>query len=140
MWWWSAVRLVVVGATVALVLYGVDRVVEVTTRRLPARAGNVPRVLRGCRRPILAVTGCGLLLAAMPWVRAPDGIGHLLVLATIGSCAWLAARAAALVLDGRCGSRCGAGTPPGPGGPAPRWACSAASSRRRSRCWRWPGC
>ncbi|MFF2815000.1 mechanosensitive ion channel family protein [Kitasatospora cineracea] len=100
MWWWSAVRLAVAGAAVVVLLYGADRVVEVTTRRLPARVGTVPRVLRGCRRPILAVAGCGLLLAAMPWVRAPGGIGHLLVLATIGSCGWLGARAAALVLDG----------------------------------------
>ncbi|MFC8719337.1 mechanosensitive ion channel family protein [Kitasatospora sp. NPDC057198] len=100
MWWWSAVRLAVVGAAVGLVLYVVDRLVELTTRRLSAGAATVPRVLRGCRKPILAVAGCGLLLAAMPWVRAPDGVDHLLVLATIGSCGWLAARAAALLLEG----------------------------------------
>ncbi|KDN87253.1 mechanosensitive ion channel family protein [Kitasatospora cheerisanensis] len=98
--WWSAVRLTAAGAAVVLVLYCCDRVAEVTARRISARSRTVPDVLRGCRRPILAVAACGLLLAAGPWVRAPEGVGHLLVLATIGSCAWLAARAAVLVLDG----------------------------------------
>ncbi|MFF2626943.1 hypothetical protein ACFVUN_14345 [Kitasatospora griseola] len=67
---WSAVRLVVAGATVMPVLHACDRGTEVTTRRPAAR-----------RR-----------------VRAPEGIGHLLVLAAIGSCGWLTARAAVLVL------------------------------------------
>nr|WP_202523501.1 mechanosensitive ion channel domain-containing protein [Kitasatospora sp. SID7827] len=92
--------MVAAGAAVGLVLYGVDRLVEPVARRLPARAGTVPQVLRGCRKPILAVAACGLLLAAGPWVRAPGGVGHLLVLVTIGACGWLAARAAGLVLDG----------------------------------------
>ncbi|WP_404870249.1 mechanosensitive ion channel domain-containing protein [Kitasatospora griseola] len=44
------------------------------------------------------MTACALLPAARRRVRAPEGIGHLLVLAAIGSCGWLTARAAVLVL------------------------------------------
>ncbi|RKE17664.1 mechanosensitive ion channel family protein [Streptomyces sp. TLI_171] len=101
--WWSAVRLVVAGAAVGVVLYGLDRVVELAARRLaarPAPSAALPGLLRGCRRPMLAVAACGLMLAAQPWVRSPGGVAHLLVLATIGSCGWLTARAAALLLDG----------------------------------------
>ncbi|MFD5562898.1 mechanosensitive ion channel domain-containing protein [Kitasatospora griseola] len=39
------------------------------------------------------MTACALLPAARRRVRAPEGIGHLLVLAAIGSCGWLTARA-----------------------------------------------
>ncbi|MFJ5228954.1 mechanosensitive ion channel family protein [Kitasatospora sp. NPDC088391] len=101
--WWSVVRLVVAGAAVGVLLYGLDRLVEAVAVRLAARStrsGAVPELLRGCRRPMLAVAACLLMLAAQPWVRAPAGVAHLLTLATIGSCGWLAGRAAVLLLDG----------------------------------------
>ncbi|MEV4559578.1 mechanosensitive ion channel domain-containing protein [Kitasatospora sp. NPDC049285] len=104
--WWSAVRLAVACAAVGLVGWGIGRVADLTANRLAARSGaaTAPRLLRGCRGPLLAVVCCGLLLGAQPWIHAPagarHGLTHALVLAMIASCGWLTARAAALLLDG----------------------------------------
>ncbi|GAA2780010.1 mechanosensitive ion channel [Kitasatospora paracochleata] len=104
--WWSAVRLFVVTVVAVLAAYGLSRASEAVARRLAARGrtGGVPRLLRNCRRPLLATIGCAFLLGALPWVgatpAAEDTLRHLLVLAAIGACAWLAARAVGLLVDG----------------------------------------
>ncbi|GAA2752090.1 mechanosensitive ion channel family protein [Kitasatospora cinereorecta] len=104
--WWSAVRLLVVTVVAVLAAYGLSRASEAVARRLAARGrtGGVPRLLRNCRRPLLATIGCAFLLGALPWVgatpAAEDTLRHLLVLAAIGACAWLAARAVGLLVDG----------------------------------------
>ncbi|SOB88779.1 mechanosensitive ion channel family protein [Streptomyces sp. 1331.2] len=104
--WWSAVRLLVVATAAALAAYGLNRASELVARRLAAHGptSGTPRLLRGCRRPMLAVTGCGFLLGALPWIgaapAAEDTLRHVLLLATICSGAWLAARAVRLLVDG----------------------------------------
>ncbi|HJD84672.1 mechanosensitive ion channel domain-containing protein [Kitasatospora aureofaciens] len=104
--WWSLLRLAVAGVATALFTYGLDRAVQVLARRLTAPRGTagVPEVLRKCRRPVLALTGCLLLSAAQPWINAPsearEGLRHLAVILAISSGGWLCGRLVAILVDG----------------------------------------
>ncbi|MFJ9457803.1 mechanosensitive ion channel family protein [Kitasatospora sp. NPDC101447] len=104
--WWSLVRLVLAGAAALLVAYGLDRIAQFAVRRLAARGSTtgVPRLVRRCRMPILALTACLLLLGALPWVAAPpaarEGLRHLAVILAIAAGGWLCARVVALLADG----------------------------------------
>ncbi|MFF1903776.1 mechanosensitive ion channel family protein [Kitasatospora sp. NPDC058218] len=103
---WSLVRLIVVAASAAVAAFVLNLLSEAVARFLAARGrtGATPSLLRGCRPPLLAATACGLMLAGEPWARAAPAVHgavrHLLVLATIASCAWLAARLIALLTSG----------------------------------------
>ncbi|MEU9042940.1 MULTISPECIES: mechanosensitive ion channel family protein [unclassified Kitasatospora] len=103
--WWSLVRLAFAGAAAVLAAYGLDRIAQFAVRRLAARGGTtgVPKLVRRCRLPILALTACLLLLAALPWVAAPaaarEGLRHLAVILAIAAGGWLCARVVALLVD-----------------------------------------
>ncbi|MGW4891296.1 mechanosensitive ion channel family protein [Kitasatospora sp. NPDC004240] len=104
--WWSLLRLALVGVAAALITYGLDRTAQLVARRLTAPGGGagVPDVVRGCRRPVLALTASLLLAGALPWIDAPpaarEGLRHLAVVLAIASCGWLCARLVALLVDG----------------------------------------
>jgi small-conductance mechanosensitive channel len=94
----------VVAAVVLLVLL-LDRGVLLTARRTAGRGVGHPvrPLLRRCRAPVLLAVGALLLLAAEPGTGlgppARGPIRHVLVLAAIVSCAWLAARVLTLLVD-----------------------------------------
>ncbi|MFJ7244970.1 mechanosensitive ion channel family protein [Kitasatospora sp. NPDC098652] len=104
--WWSLLRLAVVGVVAALLTYGLDRAVRSAARRLsaPRGVGDVPEVLRRCRHPVLALTACLLLSAALPWIAAPpaarEGLRHLAVILAITSGGWLCGRLVAILAEG----------------------------------------
>lgn len=102
---WSILRPVAVVAAVVLLVLLLDRVVLATARRTAGRGVGHPvrPLLRRCRAPVLLAFGAVLLLAAEPGAglgdQARGPVRHVLVLAAIGSCALLAARVLALLVD-----------------------------------------
>ncbi|WP_232246311.1 mechanosensitive ion channel family protein [Kitasatospora mediocidica] len=102
---WNALRPVTVGGGVVLATLLLDRAVRAAVRRAAGRSdgGVWWPLVRRCRMPMLLAIGSALLLACEPGaglaaaVRAP--VRHLLVLATIVSCAWAGARLLALLVD-----------------------------------------
>ncbi|WP_406115492.1 mechanosensitive ion channel family protein [Kitasatospora purpeofusca] len=109
---WSPVRLAVAALAAVLLAYGLDRVARAVARRSGAASGGaasggavgVPGVLARCRRPLLALTACLLLLGALPWIDAPsaarDALRHLVVILAIAAGGWLGARVVVLLVDG----------------------------------------
>ncbi|MGW6913335.1 mechanosensitive ion channel family protein [Kitasatospora sp. NPDC054939] len=103
--WWSLVRLALAGAAAALFVYGLDRIARTVARRpsVRGRLVGVPHVVRRCRRPLLALTVCLLVLGARPWSDAPpevrEGLRHLVVVLAIACGGWLCARVVALLVD-----------------------------------------
>lgn len=103
---WSIVRLLVVAASSALAAYALNLLAEAVAR-LPVvrrRTGAAGPLLHACRPPLLAAGTCGLLLAGEPWAGTSPAVHgavrHALVLAAIGTCAWLAARVVSLAAEG----------------------------------------
>ncbi|WP_082558651.1 mechanosensitive ion channel family protein [Kitasatospora sp. MBT66] len=103
---WSPVRLAVAALAAVLLAYGLDRAERAVVRRVTADGGvtGVPRVLARCRRPLLALTACLLLLGALPWIDAPpaarDALRHLVVILAIAAGGWLGARVVVLLVNG----------------------------------------
>ena len=105
MQFWSVVRPVGVAAVVVLVVLVLDRLMARTLRRLSGRrpAAVLWPLLRRCRVPFLAAAVAVLLLASEPAARlaavARPTVRHVLLLAVLVSCGWLAARVVSLVID-----------------------------------------
>ncbi|MER5356387.1 mechanosensitive ion channel domain-containing protein [Kitasatospora sp. NPDC002551] len=103
---WSLVRLALAGLAAVVLAYGADRAALALSRRPAARGRTtgVPRVLARCRRPLLALTACLLVLGALPWIDAPlaarDDLRHLVLIAAIVSGGWLGARVVVLLVNG----------------------------------------
>ncbi|MFE9426371.1 mechanosensitive ion channel family protein [Kitasatospora sp. NPDC006697] len=104
--WWSLARLTTAGVVIALTAYGLNRAGEWAARVLLAhgRTSGLPRALRDCRHPMVALLACGLALLLQPWTGAPraagTGVRHLLVLLAIGCTGWLGVRVVGLLVDG----------------------------------------
>ncbi|MFJ8042626.1 mechanosensitive ion channel family protein [Kitasatospora sp. NPDC096147] len=99
---WTVLRPVLTVAAVVVVLLVLDRVVSRVLRRLTTahpEAAAWP-VLRRCRVPFLTAAGSALLLAGGRLAVPGAGVvRHVLLVAVLVSCGWLAARMVALLLD-----------------------------------------
>ncbi|MCC9311723.1 mechanosensitive ion channel family protein [Kitasatospora sp. RB6PN24] len=101
---WACLRMLAVAALAVAVAWTADRLVVFAVRRLPLRGEHASfSLVRQCRAPVLAAFTSALSLAAVPSVGLAPGargsVRHLLVLTTIASCAWLAGRLVALVIE-----------------------------------------
>ncbi|MFF7635093.1 mechanosensitive ion channel family protein [Kitasatospora sp. NPDC008050] len=102
---WSLLRTAAVAACAMLVAFVINQAAVTVARRLASqRPDSAPlSLLRRCRRPFMVTLASSLMLAGAGWAGlapAPqDATRHALVLLCLASCAWLAARLVALLID-----------------------------------------
>ncbi|MFI9270833.1 mechanosensitive ion channel family protein [Kitasatospora sp. NPDC052896] len=97
--------MLVIAAGSIVAAFALNRGAEFAARRLaPRQPARTPLpLLRACRRPLQLAIASGLLLGGESWARfgpaTQRAVRHFLVLLALASCAWLAARLVALLID-----------------------------------------